>query len=53
MITIKMSDGQPADTAEPNTSLEEGGGNSLDWLLKTNSSERIPAPMDTNVSITR
>ncbi|KAI9536925.1 hypothetical protein NQZ68_030149 [Dissostichus eleginoides] len=56
MITIKMSDGQPADTAEPNTSpegQEEGGGNSLDWLLKTNSSERIPAPMDTNVSITR
>ena len=51
-----MSDGQPADTAEPNTSpeeQEEGGGNSLDWLLKTNSSERIPAPMDTNVSITR
>ncbi|KAI4814916.1 hypothetical protein KUCAC02_005092 [Chaenocephalus aceratus] len=53
MITIEMSIGQPADTAEPNTSLEEGGGNSLDWLLKTNSSERIPAPMDTNVSITR
>ncbi|XP_034095385.1 transient receptor potential cation channel subfamily V member 1-like isoform X3 [Gymnodraco acuticeps] len=56
MITIKMSDGQPADTAEPNTSpeeQEEAGGNSLDWLLKTNSSERIPAPMDTNVSITR
>ncbi|KAK9521318.1 hypothetical protein VZT92_021135 [Zoarces viviparus] len=42
-----MDDGQPPDTSP------EEEGNSLDWLLKTEGSEIVPAPMDTNVSIAR
>ncbi|XP_054455866.1 transient receptor potential cation channel subfamily V member 1-like [Anoplopoma fimbria] len=42
-----MDNGQPPDKSPG----EEGNG--LDWLLKKDSSEIIPAPMDTNVSIPR
>ncbi|XP_042342627.1 transient receptor potential cation channel subfamily V member 1-like [Plectropomus leopardus] len=41
-----MDNGKP--TAEPDKSQEEEG-NSLDWLLRTDSSEIFPVPMDTNV----
>nr|XP_046245975.1 transient receptor potential cation channel subfamily V member 1-like isoform X2 [Scatophagus argus] len=45
-----MDDGQPPDGVEPNKGQKEEG-NSLDWLLGKDSPEIIPAPMDTNVSI--
>ncbi|XP_049895882.1 transient receptor potential cation channel subfamily V member 1-like [Epinephelus moara] len=47
-----MDDGQPTDKEEPTISQEEEG-NGLDWLLRTDSSEIIPAPMDTNVLLAR
>lgn len=39
---------QPVDEEEP-----EEQGNSLDWLLGKDSLEIIPAPMDSNVSVSR
>lgn len=47
-----MDDGQPTDKEEPTISQEQEG-NGLDWLLRTDSSEIIPAPMDTNVLLAR
>ncbi|XP_070762054.1 transient receptor potential cation channel subfamily V member 1-like [Enoplosus armatus] len=47
-----MDSEQPPDKVEPNKGQEEEG-NSLDWLLGKDSSVTIPAPMDTNVSISR
>ncbi|XP_051254557.1 transient receptor potential cation channel subfamily V member 1 isoform X1 [Dicentrarchus labrax] len=47
-----MDNGQQPDREEPNEGEEEEG-NGLDWLLGKDSPEIIPAPMDTNVSISR
>ncbi|KAG8001751.1 Transient receptor potential cation channel subfamily V member 1 [Nibea albiflora] len=43
-----MDDGQQPDTEESNKGQDEEG-NSLDWLLRKDDTEIIPAPMDTNV----
>ncbi|XP_069569057.1 transient receptor potential cation channel subfamily V member 1-like isoform X1 [Brachyistius frenatus] len=45
-----MENSQPPDQEEPNKS-REGQENSLDWLLRKDSAEISPVPMDTNVSI--
>ncbi|XP_071353076.1 transient receptor potential cation channel subfamily V member 1-like [Trachinotus anak] len=47
-----MENGRPQEREEPNKEEEEEG-NSLDWLLRKDSSEIIPAPMDTNVLLSR
>ncbi|GAA6223568.1 transient receptor potential cation channel subfamily V member 1-like [Lates japonicus] len=47
-----MENGQTQDGAEPNKGQEEEA-NSLDWLLRKDSPEIIPAPMDTNVLMSR
>ncbi|XP_042269846.1 transient receptor potential cation channel subfamily V member 1-like isoform X2 [Thunnus maccoyii] len=47
-----MEAGQPSDTVDANTGHEEEG-NGLDWLLKKDSSEITPPPMDTNDSLSR
>ncbi|XP_029301832.1 transient receptor potential cation channel subfamily V member 1-like [Cottoperca gobio] len=47
-----MNDGQPPDTVEPNKNPEDED-NGLDWLLRANSAEIIPTPMDTNVLTSR
>lgn len=53
LSTEKMDDGLTPNRVEPNKGPEEEEGNSLDWLLGKDSPEIIPAPMDTNDSISR
>lgn len=48
----KMDNRQLPDKVEPNKGQEEEE-KGLDWLLGRDSSEIIPAPMDTNISISR
>ncbi|XP_070685030.1 transient receptor potential cation channel subfamily V member 1-like [Pempheris klunzingeri] len=47
-----MDGAQRADKVEPNKSQEEEE-NGLDWLLGRDSPEITPAPMDTNISMSR
>lgn len=53
LSTEKMDDGQTQDRVEPNKDPEEEEGKGLDWLLGKDGPEIIPAPMDTNDSISR
>ncbi|KAE8277320.1 Transient receptor potential cation channel subfamily V member 4 [Larimichthys crocea] len=46
-----MDNGQPPPREESNKGQEEG--NSLDWLLRKDNAEIKPAPMDTNVLMSR